>query len=139
MQRAVRFIQMFIRLSGVTLLILGLIIWSGTGDSLVAPHTALGMLFVVALWTLAALGGVAGIKPTTVIRAVIWGFVAVSFGMVQRRMMVGDLHWLIRALHLLIGLVTIGVGEMVAAATRQRLADATGGPSTDPLAGARRA
>jgi hypothetical protein len=136
MLRAVRFIQMFIRIAGLTLLILGLIIWSGNG-ALIAPHSALGMLFVVALWVLAAIGAMAGIKWATVIRAIVWGIVALLFGILQSQMMVGELHWVIRALHLLVGLVTIGVGEAVAAATRQRLAATDSARTTDPLARAK--
>jgi hypothetical protein len=34
--------------------------------------------------------------------------------------MVGDMHWVIRSC-IVVGLVTIGVGEVVAAATRRRL------------------
>jgi len=111
---------MFIRLAGLTLLILGVLIWTGNGSSLMNAHATLGGLLVLALWVLAALGARAGISWALVVRAVIWGIVALLFGILHPRMMVGAMHWVIQSLHLVVGLVTIGVGEIVAAAIRRR-------------------
>jgi hypothetical protein len=40
-------------------------------------------------------------------------------GMVQASLMVGEFHWVIQVVHLLLGLLTIGMGHMGAARYRK--------------------
>ncbi len=126
MARVVRFMQMFIRLDGLALLILGVLIWTGNGGTLISAHAALGGLLVLALWVLAGVGARAGISWALVVRAVVWGIVALLFGILHPRMMVGPMHWVIQSAHLVIGLITIGVGEIIGAAIRRRTAGPQG-------------
>lgn len=115
MQRAIRIAEMFVRASGTILLLLGIIIWTGHGASLVAAHSALGVVFVLTLWVVAAIGIRAKVGIVLPARLLIWGFLIAWFGTAQRQLMVGDLHWVIRVLHLAVGLIGIGLAEAVSA------------------------
>ncbi len=96
------------------MIILGALIWTGRSD-LAQPHAALGVLFVFSLWCLAALGFRARAGRGLAFRAVVWGFVVLLFGMLQTGMWPGPRHVYIRVLHLIVGLIAIGIGEMLGA------------------------
>jgi hypothetical protein len=121
MLRAVNITSLFIRLGGTALIILGVIIWTGHGAALINAHMIIGILFVLALWVLAGIGAMVGVSWALVTRTSIWGIVVAWFGMLQVQMLPGENHWVIRALHLLIGVVAIGVGEVSAVVIRKRL------------------
>jgi hypothetical protein len=40
-------------------------------------------------------------------------------GLTQSSLMMGEFHWVIRVIHLLLGLLTIGMGHMAAARSRK--------------------
>jgi hypothetical protein len=112
MLRLTRIAQMTVRLTGLLLIVLGILIW--TGDSaLIGVHMALGLLFVLALLFLSGLGVRARIGLGLVIRAVLWAIVVLIFGMIQTRIWPGSPHVFVRVLHLVIGLVAISVGELL--------------------------
>jgi len=46
--------------------------------------------------------------------AVLWGIIVLALGMTQTRLMPGSAHWVIRVLHLLVGLFAIRLGEVLA-------------------------
>jgi len=49
LQRGIRIAQMFVRLAGLVLLVLGIVIWTGHGDTVIRTHAALGVFFVLSL------------------------------------------------------------------------------------------
>jgi hypothetical protein len=83
--------------------------------NLVPLHMLIGLVFVVALWTLAAIGLRAKVGTGLTVGAITWGAVVLVFGMVQRSLMPGDLHWVVQVVHLLAGLIAMGVAEKLAA------------------------
>jgi O-antigen/teichoic acid export membrane protein len=113
MHRLARIALMTVRLCGLVLIVLGIIIWTSNAPALVPVHMIVGLIFVFALWCLAGVGTRAGVQMGITVRAVVWGFLVLIFGMLQRQMEPGPNHWYIRVLHLVIGLVAIGVAEMV--------------------------
>jgi hypothetical protein len=108
-------------LAGVLALILGLLHWTGTALNLVSMHMLLGFVTVGAL-------GVIGIAQAfskagswiIAAFALVVGLVTTVFGMIQASLWVGDLHWVVQVIHLVLGLLTIGMGHMVAARNRKR-------------------
>jgi hypothetical protein len=112
MLRTIRVAQITIRLTGLALIILGILLWTGN-TGLRQAHMGLGLLFVLALWSLAA----------------VWGLVVLWLGMVQTRVWPGSAHVYVRVLHLLVGLVAIGVGEALAA----RIKRVHGAPRGDSI------
>jgi hypothetical protein len=107
---------MFMRAAAAVQVILGIGFWTGRWAALVNIHMLIGVLFVLALW---ALAGVALSQRHIVglaVFAFVWGLVLAGFGMTQRGIMVGDMHWVIRVLHLVIALAAMPIAERLAAA-----------------------
>src|SRR5712691_11802416 len=109
------------RLCGLALLILGLLIWIAGADSLRGIHILLGLVMVLALWTLAGLGAAAGIPTPMVLVGFLWGLLLPALGLTQEQILTApNLHWVIQALHLLVGVGAIGLGEALSARIRSK-------------------
>ena len=122
MRSTVTAIQMGIRVVGVVQLALGLAFWTGNALGLVDLHQLLGMLLVLAVWTLAALAARAGVLGGLVAGAVVLGLVVPIVGLTQRELLPGSAHWLIQVLHLLLGIGLLGLAENLATRAKARLA-----------------
>jgi hypothetical protein len=119
MLRMTRIAQMTVRLTGLLLIVLGILIWTGNA-AVTGAHMALGLLFVLALLYLSVLGARARVGMGLVIRAVIWAIVVLIFGMMQTQLWPGSPHVFVRVLHLVIGLVAISIGELLAGRIRAK-------------------
>lgn len=108
MKKTILVFRAVMGLVGVTELVLGVLFWTGHALALVQLHMGLGMLFVLSLWTLAILCGVAGAPIGLVVTTVVWGLLIPALGYSQMQLMPGPNHWIIRVLHLL--MVVIGMG-----------------------------
>jgi hypothetical protein len=116
----IRIASAVLTLAGLLALISGALFWTGTALNLMALHMLLGFLAVGALWVI-------GLAQAFVPRgswiiaacAVIVGAVMVVIGMMQSSLLVGRFHWVIQVIHLLLGLLTIGIGHMAAARYRK--------------------
>ncbi len=120
--------RMLIRLDGLALLVLGVLIWTGTAAGLVGIHIMLGFLLVLLMWTLAGLGAWAGVGTGQVLVLAVWALVMPAFGLVQRTLHPGPGHWVIAVVHLLIGLAALGLAEGLGARTRRRVLPGSAGP-----------
>jgi hypothetical protein len=108
-----------LRLTGTILIVLGVLFWTGHALTLVPAHIAIGLLFVVALWAVAAIGARERVGFALVSRVAIWGALIVWFGMMQTQLLLGPYHWMIRVLHLVVGLIGFGLAEAVVARIRR--------------------
>ncbi|MBO0681954.1 MAG: hypothetical protein J2P45_02260 [Candidatus Dormibacteraeota bacterium] len=112
MKSAATAVQNLLRFCGVVQIILGLLFWSGHQQSLVIVHIIVGLVLVLALWTLAVIAALLRAAPTGLVAgALVWGLVVVIFGLTQDRILTGPSHWAVQALHLLVGLFAIVQGE----------------------------
>lgn len=114
MKRAIRVAHMTIRISGLLLLLLGIAIWTGRADGVIAVHKLLGFILVISLWTLSYLAARAGVPMKWVALAVVWGLVAPVLGLTQEGLLTGNWHWTVQVIHLLIGVGAIAMGENLA-------------------------
>ena len=114
MQGTTTVAQMLVRICGGLLILLGIFFWTGHALSLIPIHMLLGLVFVIALWVLAGIGARAGVGAGLVALAVLWGIIVLALGMTQTRLVPGSAHWVIRVLHLLVGLFAIRLGEVLA-------------------------
>jgi len=112
---------------GLVMITLGLLFWSGSALSLVPLHMLLGLVLVALLWTLAVVDARAHVPTGLVAISVVWGFVVPTLGVLQTGLLTGDLHWIVRATHLLVGLVAIGLAQGLAASIRRGSAARPGG------------
>src|SRR5215831_1589998 len=100
-----------VRVLGVFQIVLGVLFWTGNALTLTSLHITSGLVLVLALWVLAGIALAAGVPPGFSSVVFLWGLLVIALGLTQTRLLVGDLHWIIRVLHLLIGLTAIGQAE----------------------------
>ena len=113
MSTALTTFRILVRLSGLILIILGVIFWTGHALNLINVHMVIGLILAISLWVLAFLGARAGVGAGLVALVVVWTLVMVVFGAAQMRLMPGSAHWVIQVLHLLIGIGAIGLGDQL--------------------------
>ena len=122
MRSTITALQMGIRVVGVVQLALGLAFWTGNLLGLVDLHQLLGILLVLALWTMAVLAHRAGVPAAMVAAAVVYGLLVVVVGLTQRELLVGSAHWVIEVIHLLLGIGLLGLAETLATRAKARQA-----------------
>jgi uncharacterized membrane protein YczE len=120
--------RLLISLFGITLLVLGILFWTGHALSLLQLHAMLGGLFVICLWVLAVIGFIVpGSRPLALI-VLIWSLIVPAVGVMQLRVMPGADHWVIQVTHLLVGLIAMGLGHALARRIGRQPTAATGIP-----------
>lgn len=103
--------QWLVRVTGLIQIVLGLLFWTGNQLTLVPVHMLVGLILVLSLWTVAFVAARSGVQPGFVAVAFLWGLVVPILGVEQTQILVGGGHWLVQVLHLLVGLVAIGMAE----------------------------
>jgi len=112
--------QWLVRICGVLALILGLLLWVGDLPPALLPvHMLLGVLVVLGLWLLAAVSSQMGIPAGMVAGAAVMGLIVLILGFTQTSLLPGGAHWLIQALHLLVGMGAVASGEMIGGRLRR--------------------
>ena len=119
MKTATTIIQVLIRLLGLIMIVLGLLFWTGNALTLIPVHMLLGMTLVLLLWTQAVLAARAGAGASLVALGLVWGLVVVALGMMQNRLLPGEFHWVIKVLHLLVGIAALGLAERLAGSIKR--------------------
>ena len=112
---AIATMQALVRITGLVLIVMGVLFWSGRGLTLIPVHMMIGLAFVLSLWALAALVAAAGGSRRLALRAVFWGILVLARGLTQDRLFVGSGHWVIQVLHLLFGIEALRLGEKLVA------------------------
>jgi len=98
-------------LTGLTQIVLGVLFWTGHSLTLIPVHMQVGFVFVISLWALAALAARAGASPRLAGLTFLWVFVVAAFGMLHNRLVPGEALWMVKTLHLLIGLAALGLAR----------------------------
>jgi hypothetical protein len=120
MQSILTISHMLVRLSGVLLLILGLLIWTEPSlFYLVNVHMLLGIVLVLSMWVLAAVSVRAGVPIGLAAGVAVAGLVVVVLGVTQRSLLPGSSHWVIQVVHLLIGMAAVGSAEAIGGRLRR--------------------
>lgn len=113
--------QMLVRITGVLLLILGLLIWAENANGLIGIHMLLGLIFVLALLVFAFAARQAGASLGMAIGLAVLGVLVLWLGVSQQGLLNGpaDPHWIVRVVHLLIGVAAVGMAEAVGGGLRR--------------------
>ena len=119
MRTATTIIQMLVRGLGLIMIVLGLLFWTGNALNLIGLHMLLGMILVLFLWALAIMAARSGISLGLVALGIAWGLIVVTLGMTQNQLLPGDAHWVIKVLHLLVGIVALGIAERLAGSIKR--------------------
>jgi hypothetical protein len=112
--------QIVARAIAIVQVALGILVWTGRGDSLIPVHIAVGLLLVVDLWAAIALGLRSGAPAALAVVALIWSVGMPVFGLLQTSVLPGDAHVAIQILHLVVGLAAVGLVEALARGSRRR-------------------
>ena len=102
-----------VRVAGTLQLLLGALFWTGHAYSFLPLHIISGVVIVLTLWTVAVLALVARTRRGLALFGLLWGVALPAFGMQQASMLAGSLHWIIRVLHLLMGLAAMALAGML--------------------------
>ena len=116
MKRSALIARMLLSLLGLALIILGVLFWTGRALSLMPLHMLLGVLFVVCLWVLVALAFFARAGRGLALLVFVWSLIVPALGVAQLQLLPGSLHWLIQSIHLVVGLIAIGLGHALVGA-----------------------
>jgi hypothetical protein len=106
-----RIAGMTVRITGAFQVLLGIVFWTGSTLALIPVHMAVGALFVVSLWVLALRAGLGGAGWGLAGFVLLWGAGVLAFGMTQAQILPGPYHWAIRILHLVVGIVAMGLAD----------------------------
>jgi hypothetical protein len=120
MNMFIRFSSILLRICGTLAVILGLLFWTGNAQSLIGVHMLLGLLVVLLLWIVGV--GQAFSKDGSwmlAIGALILGALVIVLGLRQSTLLVGPYHWVIQVLHLLLGVLAVGLGQVSAGRYRK--------------------
>jgi hypothetical protein len=114
-----RIASIVLRLGGVLAVILGILFWSGNALNLLPIHMLLGLLVVLALW-IVGIGQAfsSGGSWPLAGGALLLGLLVIVVGMTQSSLLVGPFHWVIQVVHLLLGILAVGIGQIAAARWR---------------------
>src|SRR5262245_17079451 len=117
----IRITSVVLSFAGLLALILGILIWTVGASNFIQMHMLLGLLAVGALWVI-GIGQAFSKGGSWLIAAfaLVVGAAMIILGMNQSALMVGPLHWVIQIVHLVLGLLVIGLGHMGAARYRKR-------------------
>ena len=114
-----RIASIVLRLGGALAVILGILFWSGNSLNLIPIHMLLGLLVVLSLW-IVGIGQAfsrGGSWPLAG-GALLLGLLVIVVGIRQSSLLVGPFHWVIQVVHLLLGILAVGVGQIAAARWR---------------------
>ena len=112
--RSIRGLLIGMRIAMALQVGVGLALWTGHLYSLVNLHMAIGSLFVLMLWAIAAIAIARHQSVGLAMFAIGWGLVIAAFGMMQQGILPGDLHWIVRVMHLAIGFAAMPIAERLA-------------------------
>ncbi|HEY7305671.1 MAG TPA: hypothetical protein VH601_16215 [Bryobacteraceae bacterium] len=113
MKTTIVLLQNAVRILGIILIVLGFMFWTGHSYGLVPLHMRLGISLVGLLWILAIFGMASRVNPVLTIGAIVWGALVFIFGTRMGTWLPGRAHEAIRVIHFLIGVVAIGLSEMI--------------------------
>ena len=103
-----------LRLTFLASLALGIGLWMGHGYAFLQVHMWLGFIVTFALLLIVLLSFLARVRPALPLISLLWAIALPFIGIAQLRMMPGPNHWVVRVVHLLLGLGAIGLGEALA-------------------------
>ncbi len=101
------------RPTGIAQVVLGVLFWTGHALALIPLHMLVGMLFVLSLWGLAGFGARTPTHRRLSILPALWGALVLGLGIAQGRLLPGSMHWVVKTLHLLVGLAAMALANHV--------------------------
>jgi len=110
-----RILLALLRLLGTMQIALGLAFWLGYAITWIPIHMAVGVAFVLVLWTIGFAGAYQTRNLSLAVGAFGWGILTAAIGAPQQRVLIGDLHWIVRVVHLIVSVVGLPLGALIVA------------------------
>jgi hypothetical protein len=123
MRNLVKALLMLARLLIAAQVILGLLIWFSHASSFTQIHIALGSIFVLDLWVLALIALFALSARGLSLLTLLLGGLIMWLGVAQRTLFLGNLHWTVQVVHLLLGVSAMGLVEPLSKALMAHFAE----------------
>lgn len=117
---ATRVLLWIVRISGLLQIALGLLFWLGYARQFLQVHIVNGFLIVAGLWVLAIVALVVRARLPLVVFALAWGLALPGLGLPQAGILPGKWHWIIRLIHLAMGVVALALADRLAQAILRR-------------------
>jgi len=126
MKTALTIFQIVARTAWTLVLILGLIFWGGLAPDLIIVHMALGIVLSLLLLGLAILGVRTRVPTGMVVLIIAWSLVLPTLGMTQAQIFPDwSGHWIIKIVHLLVGIGALVQAEMLGGQIKTNLEEAS--------------
>ncbi|HEY4132472.1 MAG TPA: hypothetical protein VGM50_17810 [Gemmatimonadaceae bacterium] len=108
-----RILLAILRILGGIQLLLGICFWLGYAITWIPLHMAIGVVFVLVLWIIGIIGATKGAGVGAAVGAIGWGILVAAIGMMQQRILIGEMHWIIRVTHLVIALASLPLAGVI--------------------------
>jgi hypothetical protein len=105
----VRIIQVVAGIAGLVALVLGLLVWLAQANGVLPVHMILGVIVTLGLLIISIMAVLTSELRVLGVIGIIYALIIPVFGLTQYNLLPGDLHWLIRIAHLLVGLGAMGL------------------------------
>ncbi len=112
-----RILQIIVGIAGLCALVLGLLIWIANSD-LTDIHMLFGLLVTLGLLVMSIIALTAPGLRIWGLAGIVYAIILLVFGESQSNLLAGNLHWLIQALHTLIGIGAIALAGFLGARYR---------------------
>lgn len=122
MSLATSVLRWVVRLTGLLQLAIGLALWSGNLLQYLQFHLLDGYIFTLAFLAIVGLAAFARVGMGLVLVGLVWVVVVPVLGMTQTQILPGDFHWIVRVVHLLVGVGAMGFADRLAGAVLARRA-----------------
>jgi hypothetical protein len=110
-----RMLLMLMRITAVVQVVLGIGFWTGHWYGAQPVHMAIGTGYVLVLWILAVIALFQRRAIGPALGALLWGFILAMLGYSQQGLLPeSSLHWIVRVVHLIVGLAALGFAERLA-------------------------
>jgi hypothetical protein len=125
-----RVLLTLMRIAGTVQVILGIGFWTGHWYGAVPVHMTNGILFICLLWALAVIALVQRRAVGLALFAIVWGVAIAMLGFTQTGILAGsEWHWVVRVVHLAIGIAAMPIGERLVGGRREKKAGAFAVPA----------
>jgi hypothetical protein len=108
-----RILLAVLRLLGTIQIVLGVSFWLGYAVSWIPVHMLVGSAFVLVLWAIGFIGAYQSRNAGLAVAALGWGIFIAAIGVTQQRVLIGDLHWIVRVLHLVVSIVGLPLAALI--------------------------
>ena len=117
--RTMTIFDWILRLAGSVALVLGLLIWVFQLDTVTTLHMLFGLLVTLALLVISLLAAFTrGLRLLGSI-GIVYAFLLPLLGVTQKTLLVGNLHWLIQVVHMLLGIGALAYAGMISVRYRR--------------------